>query len=131
MLENMNKTHKSRNVSTPLDSQTALQALYFVQIDSECTSIFSFTCTWNSLQLSCTCGMLLNTADTNAEHGWQAMNWPTHWYNMGVELPLQAWILHVISQVSVSSVGQWTCFHSSGHWLWTLQSTRPELAQSW
>jgi len=49
ILENMNKTHKIRNVSTPLESQTALQALYFVQIDSECT--------WNSLQLSCTCGM--------------------------------------------------------------------------
>jgi len=49
ILENINKIHKSRNVSTPLDSQTALKALDFVQIDSQCT--------WNSLQLSCTCGM--------------------------------------------------------------------------
>jgi hypothetical protein len=30
ILENMNKTRKSRNVSTALDSQTALKALDFV-----------------------------------------------------------------------------------------------------
>jgi hypothetical protein len=54
------------------------------------------------------------------------MNWPLY-----LELPFQAWSLHVISQVGVSSVKQGICFHSSGQWLWTLQSTRPDLAHPW